>query len=57
MNPGIIKTCRSSGIKINAWTVNDPLHLIWLLRAGVDGIITDYPDVAVSLGNTIQGSG
>lgn len=53
MIPGIIEACRSSGIKINAWTVNDPVHMAWLLRAGVDGIITDYPDVAMSLRSTI----
>ncbi len=56
MNPGIIKTCRSTGIKINAWTVNDPGHMTWLFRAGVDGIITDNPDVALSLRGTIQGN-
>jgi glycerophosphoryl diester phosphodiesterase len=31
-------------IRIYAWTVNDPERMVELVRIGVDGIITDYPD-------------
>ncbi|EMK01310.1 glycerophosphodiester phosphodiesterase [Leptospira sp. WS58.C1] len=34
----------SSGIKVIPWTVNDAEEMERLIKAGVDGIITDYPD-------------
>ena len=32
------------GLKVLPWTVNDPADMARLINAGVDGIITDYPD-------------
>jgi len=32
------------GLKVLPWTVNDPADMARLIDAGVDGIITDYPD-------------
>lgn len=32
------------GLKVLAWTVNDPAEMRALIERGVDGIITDYPD-------------
>jgi glycerophosphoryl diester phosphodiesterase len=37
------------GLRVNAWTVNDPDEMRRLIDAGVDGIVTDVPDVAVEL--------
>jgi len=31
-------------LKVLPWTVNDPAEMVRLIDAGVDGIITDYPD-------------
>jgi glycerophosphoryl diester phosphodiesterase len=39
-----IRICREKGMKIIPWTVNDPEDMRKLIRLGVDGIITDYPD-------------
>jgi glycerophosphoryl diester phosphodiesterase len=33
---------------VNVWTVNDPREIARLGRAGVDGICTDVPDVALA---------
>ena len=41
-----IDTMHNAGIKINTWTVNIGLDLRWLIKLGVDGIITNRPDMA-----------
>ena len=35
---------RSLGLRVVVWTVNDPRDIRRLIRMGVDGIISDYPD-------------
>ena len=35
------------GLEVNVWTVNDPAELARLAAAGIDGLITDVPDVAL----------
>jgi glycerophosphoryl diester phosphodiesterase len=39
---------RQAGVMVNVWTVNDPDRMRQLARLGVDGIITDVPDVALA---------
>ncbi len=41
----MVKNAHSKGVKILTWTVNDRAEVARLKRFGVDGIITDYPDV------------
>lgn len=45
VNASIIKECKERGIKIIPWTVNDSNKIIELKNMGVDGIISDYPDL------------
>ena len=40
-----VEQAKSRGYRINAWTVNDPERAVELRNLGVDGIITDTPDV------------
>jgi glycerophosphoryl diester phosphodiesterase len=40
-----IKKCHSQNIKIIPWTVNDKKEIERLKALGVDGIISDYPDL------------
>ena len=35
------------GLRVNVWTVNDANRIRRLLEWGVDGVITDIPDVAL----------
>lgn len=44
LTPRMIAEIRDAGLKVIAWTVNDSARMLELIRAGVDGIITDYPD-------------
>ena len=42
----LVRLCQNIGIHVHVWTVNDTYSIQRLLRMGVDGIITDRPDVA-----------
>jgi len=35
-------------LQIVCWTVNHPAHMRMLMAAGVDGIMSDYPDRLVA---------
>jgi glycerophosphoryl diester phosphodiesterase len=52
---GTVKKLQGMGIKVIPWTVNKPLIMNRLMRWGVDGIITDYPDILVGLRQTRAG--
>ena len=43
---GFVGRAHEAGLAVNAWTINDPERMAQLLAMGVDGIITDVPDVA-----------
>ncbi len=40
-----VERCHEAGILVNTWTCNDPERFAVLVAAGVDGIVTDVPDV------------
>lgn len=40
---------RQKGYRVNAWTVNEPDEMRRLLALGVDGIITDRPDLLAGI--------
>jgi glycerophosphoryl diester phosphodiesterase len=44
-----VKEAQSLGLKVLAWTVNDPAQMERLIDYGIDGIITDRPDLARDL--------
>ncbi len=54
VNRSLVDEAHGLGLRVVAWTVNSPEQMKALIEAGVDGIITDYPDrlrrVAQALG-------
>jgi len=44
---GLVKQCHDQGIKIIPWTVNTKEEIAALKALGVDGIISDYPNLLV----------
>ncbi len=51
LTPELLAEARSFGIIVIPWTVNDPAMMAKLLDMGVDGIISDRPDlVKIELG-------
>lgn len=45
VTPGLIRACHEKHIRICPWTVEDKEEMIKLKKMGVDGIITDYPNL------------
>jgi glycerophosphoryl diester phosphodiesterase len=41
----VVQRCHEKGVKVIPWTVNDREGIEKLVALGVDGIITDYPDL------------
>ena len=44
VNKKLVRHCHQKGMKLIPWTVNDVPAMRRLIRLGVDGIITDYPN-------------
>ena len=47
VNRKVVNKIHQMGKKVNVWTVNDPDKMRTLNAIGVDGIITDYPTIAL----------
>jgi len=45
VNDSLLQACHQKNIKVIAWTVNDKTTIRHLEQMGVDGIISDYPDL------------
>jgi len=45
----LLMSCAVNGIKVRPWTVDIPEYITKMVDAKVDSIITNYPDVALSL--------
>ncbi|MFX1484544.1 MAG: glycerophosphodiester phosphodiesterase [Promethearchaeota archaeon] len=45
----LVSNAHEFGIKVFPWTVNEESLMTELLQNGIDGLITDYPDVGVKL--------
>jgi glycerophosphoryl diester phosphodiesterase len=45
INDALLKECHQKNMKVIAWTVNTKSEILRLKQLGVDGIISDYPDL------------
>lgn len=46
VDKALIAKGHAAGLQVNCWTVNDPEIMVTLAEWGIDGIVTDKPDVA-----------
>lgn len=44
VDASVIATARQRGLAVHVWTANDPDAIAELIRSGVDGIISDFPE-------------
>jgi glycerophosphoryl diester phosphodiesterase len=49
LTPAKIAAAKAAGLRIVVWTVNEREDIARMLAAGVDGIISDYPDRVIEL--------
>jgi glycerophosphoryl diester phosphodiesterase len=45
-SPRFIRQAHAAGKEVYVWTVNDRLNMSRMMSRGVDGVITDYPEIA-----------
>jgi glycerophosphoryl diester phosphodiesterase len=57
VTPRLLKEARERDLQVVCWTVNHPAHMRLLAEAGVDGIISDYPDRLLELAKRRDGAG
>ena len=44
VSPALLTAAREKDLQVVCWTVNHSAHMRLLMNAGVDGIMSDYPD-------------
>ncbi|MEK8128865.1 glycerophosphodiester phosphodiesterase [Paenibacillus filicis] len=54
VDKSIVEQAHQAGIQVNAWTVNQEADIERMIEAGVDAIITDYPDVGYRIRESRQ---
>jgi glycerophosphoryl diester phosphodiesterase len=47
VTPHLLGRCREAGLAVNTWTVDEPDRISALAALGVDGVVTNVPDVAL----------
>jgi glycerophosphoryl diester phosphodiesterase len=58
VTPDLVERAHAEEVAVNTWTCDDPDRIRWLSELGVDGIVTNVPDVALAtLGRTSSGAG
>jgi glycerophosphoryl diester phosphodiesterase len=49
VTPRFLRAARSTGVRVDVWTINAAAEMRWLLDLGVSGIMTDHPEVLAAL--------
>lgn len=51
VTPQTVLAAHAAGLEVHVWTVNDPADMERLLAMGVDGVMSDYPELLVQKKN------
>ena len=55
LTAGLIRRAHGMGMQVHVWTIDDPVAARALLARGVDGLITDRPDLLLPVVDTARG--
>lgn len=48
VNEELVRRAHDAGLAVNTWTCDDPDRIRWLADLGVDAVVTNFPDLALS---------
>lgn len=48
VTPDLVARAHAAGVAVNTWTCDDPERIAWLADVGVDAVVTNVPDIALS---------
>jgi glycerophosphoryl diester phosphodiesterase len=48
VTPELVEQAHTEEVAVNTWTCDEPDRIAWLAEVGVDGIVTNAPDVALA---------
>jgi glycerophosphoryl diester phosphodiesterase len=51
ITPRFVRAAQNRGMQVHPWTINDPADMRRMIELGVEGIITDRPDLLLDLLN------
>lgn len=51
MTPHFVRAAHERNLRVDVWTIDDPEEMERMINMGVDGIITDRPDLLMQLLN------
>jgi glycerophosphoryl diester phosphodiesterase len=54
LSPELVTEAHMNGLQVVTWTINEPAQIRSLVAAGLDGIMSDYPDRVVAVLNEQQ---
>jgi glycerophosphoryl diester phosphodiesterase len=54
VSPRFVRYAKQAGVRVAVWTVNEEADMRRLLSWGVDGLISDRPDVAVAVTRSVD---
>ena len=54
VSPGLLTSARAKDLQVVCWTVNHSAHMRLLIDAGVDGIMSDYPERLAAAAKTAK---
>jgi len=49
LTPDLVNLAQDLNMRVDVWTINNPHEIKVARTSGVNGIITDRPDIAISL--------
>jgi glycerophosphoryl diester phosphodiesterase len=55
LRKGFVRAARRGAVPVQAWTVDNPDDMRLLIEWGVTGIISDRPDVAMEVIESLEG--